>query len=319
MGILSSGLFLYLAFRNVNLILAFAVFKKVKYFYLILILFLTVLSYYFRAVRWYYLMRPLKSIRISSLFSATMIGFMANNILPARLGEVFRAYIIGRKENVKKAASFATIILERIFDATILSFFLLFTLFFFTPPEWVKKGSYIFICIYFISLTYIIALVFKTESTFSFSLFFIKLFPKKLKNRLTELLNSFTLGLGILKSINHLGIVFILSFIIWLFCILIIQVLFFSFSLHLPFYAAFVLLVFVSMGITLPSSPGFIGTFQYFCIITLTLFPDVSKEAALSYSILFHASQYVPVTLIGLYCLWKEQLTFLELERQSQD
>jgi uncharacterized protein (TIRG00374 family) len=116
LGILSSGLFLYLAFRNVDLILVFKVFKKVKYLNIILVVFLTILGFYLRAIRWYYLMKPLKSIKISSLFSATMIGFMTNNILPARLGEVFRAYIIGRKENIKKTASFATIIVERVFD-----------------------------------------------------------------------------------------------------------------------------------------------------------------------------------------------------------
>ncbi len=45
-----------------------------------------------------------------------MIGFMANNVLPARLGEIIRPVMIARKEKIKVSTSFATIVMERIFD-----------------------------------------------------------------------------------------------------------------------------------------------------------------------------------------------------------
>ena len=64
-------------------------------------------------------MEPIKKIGSYSLFSATTIGFMANNILPARVGEVIKAFVLGKKEKTSVSASFATIILERLLDLSV--------------------------------------------------------------------------------------------------------------------------------------------------------------------------------------------------------
>ena len=143
-SVLISTLFLILAFNRVNLYELKDTLETANYIYLIPAVLLTILSLWIRAVRWGYLLQPVKKININSLFSATAIGLMANNLLPARLGEFVRAYVIGKKELISKSASFATIVVERIFDGlTILLFFNVVAIFYAeSMPTWLRNSAY---------------------------------------------------------------------------------------------------------------------------------------------------------------------------------
>ncbi|MFH0924545.1 MAG: lysylphosphatidylglycerol synthase transmembrane domain-containing protein, partial [bacterium] len=139
-GIIISAFFLFLFLFKVDYHKLWLAFKEVEYIYLLPLLILQVISYMVRALRWKYLMSSIKEIRFRSLFSATVVGFMANNLFPLRVGEFIRAYFIGTKENISKSASFATIILERLFDGFTILLFLLLVLFFLPLPT---EGKYI--------------------------------------------------------------------------------------------------------------------------------------------------------------------------------
>lgn len=57
--------------------------------------------------------RPVKNIEI---FKGQTIGFLFNSILPLRLGELFRAHYIAKGVSVSRSAVFATILFERLID-----------------------------------------------------------------------------------------------------------------------------------------------------------------------------------------------------------
>ena len=77
---------------------------------------------------------------------------------------------------------------------------------------------------------------------------------------------------------------------------------FFAFSFPLPLAAAFVLVIIVNLGLMIPAAPGFVGSFQFFCVISLALF-GVGREEALSFSILSHILQLLFVAALGLVFL----------------
>ncbi len=79
--------------------------------------------------------------------------------------------------------------------------------------------------------------------------------------------------------------------------------------------AILAVIVLVSMGSMIPSAPAFIGTTQYACIVALGLF-GVGKSEAFAYSILYHATQFFPVTILGFYFLWKAQIRFGEISKR---
>ena len=73
-------------------------------------------TYWLRAVRWQYLLAPLAPTKFSNAFRTTVIGFAASSVLPARAGDVLRPYLMARREGLQPAATFATIIVERVLD-----------------------------------------------------------------------------------------------------------------------------------------------------------------------------------------------------------
>jgi len=64
----------------------------------------------------------------------------------------------------------------------------------------------------------------------------------------------------------------------------------------------------VNLGLIIPSAPGFLGTFQFFCVAALGLF-QIKESQALGFSIMYHLSQFLPTTLVGFYFLNKENLS----------
>ena len=315
-GIFVSILFLFLAFRNASFHELFLSLKKADYLYLIPAIGLVYLSMWLRAIRWKYLFKPIKEISMASLFSSLMIGFMANNVLPARIGEFVRAYSIGKKEDLSKSLSLATIVVERILDGFVLLAFLFISLIFFHFPNWVKKtGIYLFI---FQVLLVVIFFILKRHKEYVSRFLNLVFSPvsKHLPQKANEILFSFITGFDVLKGKKQIVFVFVLSFLMWIVIAVLTSLVFLSFRFELPLHVSFLFIVIVNFGIIMiPLSPGFIGTYQFFCITALA-FWGINESEALGFSIVYHASQYFPVTLLGLFYLWKESISFKEIKRQ---
>jgi uncharacterized protein (TIRG00374 family) len=83
-----------------------------------------------RARRW----RPILSsvapdLPFDPLWRSTAVGMMANNILPARIGELVRAYMLTRLTPVPFAASFASLVVDRAFDAVVVLLLMVMAMF----------------------------------------------------------------------------------------------------------------------------------------------------------------------------------------------
>jgi uncharacterized protein (TIRG00374 family) len=315
-GMLVSLIFLYLAFRKVDYAELWQALKGANYWFIIPNVVLGIFTMWMRAVRWKYMVHPIKKVGLGRLFSSVMIGFMANNVLPARLGEFVRAYSLGTKENISKSASFATIVVERLFDGFSILFILWATLLLFPFPDWVKKGSNLFLVTNVGMLALLIFLEVKTDSTVKFFQYILRFLPQKLRTRAEEILLKFISGLKVFRDPSSLIWILSWSILIWVVTGISNYFIFLAFDLHPPIQASFILLVIVCLGVMLPSSPGFVGTFQFFSIVALARF-GYGKNIALPFSIVLHACQYFPVTLLGLYYLKKEHLSLKTLEKES--
>jgi len=316
-GIIISGVFLYLAFRKIELREVGQAFKDANYLYAAVSGALMIVSLGARAYRWKYLLSPVKKIGIPSLFSSIMIGFMANNLLPARLGEFVRAYSIGSKENISKSSALATIVVERVFDGFTVLSFLAIVLIFFDFPGWVEKGGYFAFGFFMSVLVFLIFLRLHTKKVIQRVDSLLKFLPASARGKLKNILYSFAEGLQVLKNRSHLIMVIIFSVVVWLVVASAFEFAIIAFDLKLPIYAAFVLMVILALGVMIPSSPGFVGTYHYLCIVSLALFA-ISKDVALSFSVVAHASGFIPITLIGLYYLWRESLSLRDLTSKER-
>ena len=314
-GIIISALFLFLAFRKVDFSELGAALESADYIYIIPVVLLSLFSVSVRSLRWRYLLRPVKEIGPRSLLSATFIGLMANNVLPARLGEFVRAYVIGERERISKSASFATIVLERILDGFTILFFLVIVLLFYAVsfPGWLRNASYFALIFYLAAILFLVLLKVNTRRAVGLAEFVLRPFPERIRDTAIRILHAFIEGLSVLHSTRNVLIAGSLSVLVWLPHVLINHLLLVSFDMHLSIFASFLLLVSLAIGVMVPSAPGFVGTVQYVCVLTLALF-GVPREQALSFSIVYHASVFIPVTAVGLVFLFSGRLSFTEIQ-----
>jgi uncharacterized protein (TIRG00374 family) len=313
-GIVVSAVFLFLAFRKVNLSELKLALEGAQYAYLIPSVVLMIVSIWIRALRWRYLLNPVKRIGIMNLYHATAIGLMGNNVLPARIGELMRAQVIGQKEKISRSASFATIVVERTFDGfTVLLFLAVILVAESTHfPSWLRNASTVAVVFYVVALAFLILFAAKTTAVVNAIEALSRPFPERFRRLLLHALTSFATGLGILRSRRDMLMSALLSPLVWLPSVAMLYLLFISFGIHLPVFVSFLLLVALCFGVMIPSAPGFIGTVQFVSVAVLALF-GVPKSQALSFSLVSNATTFIPVTAAGLVSLFIGKVSFAEM------
>lgn len=90
--------------------------REAKYWLIIPVAIILLLSHYFRTLRWKLLMEPMGyTPSTSNTYLAVLIGYLANLAVP-RLGEVLKCTILGRYEKVPADKLIGTIVVERAID-----------------------------------------------------------------------------------------------------------------------------------------------------------------------------------------------------------
>jgi hypothetical protein len=73
-----------------------------------------------------------------------------------------------------------------------------------------------------------------------------------------------------------------------------------AFPFSVSFFALMLMNGIVNLATTIPSAPGYVGTFDAPGIALLTAY-GVPGEMATGYTLLLHAALWLPVTLVGAY------------------
>ena len=325
-GLVLSIFFLFLFLRKIDFLEVWKIFKNVEFIYTIPLMIIYLFSLWIRAKRWEYLLNPIKKVRIWELFNATAIGLMANNIFPARLGEVVRAVVLGHRAKISKTASFATIVVERLFDGFTVLFLLLIVICFMPfPPEGssfitqgaIKSAGLLSFVFYVLVLSVLLLLHFHNPKANQVISFFLRKLPEKISAKITKQIDSFISGLDVLKEFNDILIIILYSFFLWLTISFSTYLLFVGFHFQLSLLAAVFLEVVLVFGVAIPSAPGYIGTFHWICAAGL-IFLGVEANQAKSFAMVLWLAWFIPVTGLGLVLLWKEGFTLHLLKKTKE-
>jgi len=312
--------FLYMAGRKVDFTLMWEAFTKVNYWFVLLAIPVIFLSHFLRALRWRFLMSPIKRVDLASLFSALLIGYMANILMPAHLGELLRAYVLGKKRGVSASSTFATIVVERIIDVFALLLLMVFAILLYPFPEWINKAGYAML----VGTVGLFVFLILLKKHFAFFERYINLFFKPLtkgfQERLGRGIRSFVVGIVPLQSGWDYLVVAVLSVVIWGCYGFIIHLALYAFDFvsvyHLPWSTSLIVLVVTTIGIVVPSSPGYVGTYHWLCQISLAMF-GVPAGPALSFAILTHGVNFLPVLIAGLILAYYEGVEIFRLQDKS--
>jgi hypothetical protein len=271
---------------------------------------LNLLSIWIRAWRWRYLFPP--GAEPTHLFRALMIGYMGNNLLPLRAGEIVRVYVVARRGQ-RFWTALATVVVERALDGLAVGLIAL-GLFAVVPiPHRLRWPAALFLSADLAAMLVIGILTFAPAQCAAVIRALFRRFPA-VERRLMDALGTLREGFKGVRAGHHAIPIAVSSVGIWLVLAASIWAALVSARLSLPFAASWAALAFLGLGVSLPSSPGFVGVVQAATVLALALF-HVPHTAALSFSLLLHASQFFPVTIIGLAYLLVEHVSLSEAKR----
>ncbi len=274
---------------------------------------LTVFAVWVRARRWRYLFPPDASP--SHLFSAVMIGYMANNVLPLRAGELVRGYMASRREGHGFWAAIATIVVERVLDTLAVVVILAGLALAMPVPGGLKWVAFLLLSLDLAAVAVLTVLALAPARVRSGVTLLLKRWPRVLTRALASL-KTFLRGLEGIRAPAHLLPILGWSIGLWLVYALSTWAALAAGQLSLSLTAAWAVVAFVGLGVSLPSAPGFVGIFQAAVVLALALF-GVPRAEALSFSLLYHASQFIPITLLGWIFLLLEEVSLFQLARES--
>jgi uncharacterized protein (TIRG00374 family) len=310
LGLVISAVFLYLALRGLELDKAWLVMRTASYWWIIP----GVLVYFFgvwaRTWRWHYMLRPIKAVSLVRLFPVVVIGYMGNNVYPARAGELIRAYVLRKKEAVSISASLATIIVERIFDGVIMLLFVFVSLPLTPMPAELRQVVVLFSLLFFGALAvFFVIAASPARSQAVYNWFIARLVPPRFQDLARGLLDRFMDGLHCLRSGRDILMIFVTSLVIWLAETVKYWFVMHSFDFSVPFYVLMLMNGVVNLATTIPSAPGYVGTFDAPGIEVLEQF-GVDRAIATSYTLVLHAALWLPITLLGFYFMGRESVSW---------
>jgi uncharacterized protein (TIRG00374 family) len=326
LGIAISIFFLWLVLRDLDFSQFWEQVKAANYWWLLPGVGVYFVAVWARAWRWHYLVRPLKAVPTRTMFPIVAIGYMGNNVYPARAGEVLRAVVLKRKEGVPVSASLATIIVERIFDGVVMLGFIfvnLSELARLTGGAGVAAGLSIQQIAFYGSLVFFGALVifllaamFPAASERLLTWVTSRVVPVKFRGRVQELGSRFLGGLAALRSPTEIFMVFLSSLVIWLLETGKYWFVMNAFNFEVSFFALMLMNGVVNLATTIPSAPGYVGTFDAPGIAVLEAY-GVPHAVASSYTFVLHIALWLPITLLGAYYLAREGIRWGEIPADS--
>lgn len=218
-------------------------------------------------------------------YALTVVGYMGNNVLPARGGELLRVLLLGERSNARRRVILGSIVAERFLDLlTIVTLFAALTVVGVADrplglaPLAVTTGVVI-------AGATVLAL--------------LKIVRRRGRlDRFAELMRPFAHATrvlvgwsGVVLAAVTVGIWLLEASTFWLV----------GDSLHLgitPVEALF-LVVLTSFVATIPSAPGYIGTFEAAVVFGLSAL-GIEGGQAVAFALLIRFLLYVPITVVGL-------------------
>lgn len=315
-GVLASLLFLWLALRDASLADFAGALRGVDPPFLALAALASLLGVWLRALRWHVMVAPLGPINRTRLFVVFVIGSMANTVLPVRLGELVRAYLLGRSARVSTSGALATIVYERVVDVFAALALLLLALMIAPAPPWLRASGAWVLAANSLLMGLIVLTVLLPGPMADLIARLARPFGARARRFVHGACRAFATGLGSVRSLRATLSIVAQTVGVTAASVLPVYLCFGATGIAPSLKAAVVVTVLVSFASMIPAAPGNVGPIQYACVVALGLY-GIDRGAALAYSVIFQLTQYVPVTVLGLVLLWREQIGLFQLARQA--
>jgi glycosyltransferase 2 family protein len=264
-----------------------------------------------RAWRWHYLFPP--GSNPPGLVPAIMIGYMVNNVLPLRAGEFVRVYVVARRWPGRFWTAAATLIVERVLDSLCIVLILGLLILVVEVPPQVEIVALVILAVDLVGISVIAAITLAPDRCRQIIGRLVRRWPRA-RERSLRVFETFLHGLDGIRTPRHVLPLLVMTVLVWVMPAAAAWTALRAAGLDLPLLAGWLVLAFVGLGVSIPSAPGYFGVFHFAAVKAVGVF-GVPETAALGFAIAFHASQFVPVTLVGWLYLLREHVSLGEATR----
>jgi hypothetical protein len=272
-----------------------------------------------RAWRWHWLLLHIKQIAWWRLFPIVAIGFGVNNVLPLRAGELVRAHVLYQRHDISRLSGLSSIFMTRVYDGLMLTFFLVIgviaSLIGFegmndAGDELTGAMSFL---VFGITGAFLVfgAIARRPEAAEHLITRLLRRLPGQSGREWTWLRPLIT---GMSAQANRRQVIgaLVASLIAWALEALMYWMVGQAFNLGLPFPVYLLVAAAANLLITAPSTAGGVGPFEWAVKATLliwlptlgTLGAQDAESTAVAFAAILHGLVIIPISLVGLICLW---------------
>ncbi len=258
---------------------------------------------FLRALRWRTLLEAEGQVNIGTAFWATTAGYFGNNFLPARGGELIRTFMISSRTGLSKAYVLTTALSERVADAiALLAISALVLLALPIRPGWLAHASKPLALLATGGVVAIAVLPYFDRAGRAI----IERIPLagELRVKLMLLLEHGLQGIKTFHNRGRLLTFLVLTAVIWSTDAVGTVIAAKALSLPMTLPMAFLLIAGLGLGSALPSTPGYVGIYQFVAVSALTPFGFTNTDA-IAYIVVAQALSYLVLGCWGAFGFWR--------------
>jgi uncharacterized protein (TIRG00374 family) len=300
-GIPLSILFLWLAVRHAHVDAVAATLRRADPSLVAASVVVLLCVYLVQAWRWWGLARgKVLGLSVGHFFGLVLTGLAVNNVVPGRLGDVCRAHWLGKDARIAQGRAVATVVVDRATDVVVLAAALLVSLPFVAEGSWsygIAGGTVVLVVALFGLLLAACLYARSRPRARDVTRGVVRRVGRDVVDGIAETLSARRVAVAVMRAT--------LAWTAWSAAAILLAR---SIGFDLSLFEAFFLASVVNLGSAIPSSPGFVGTYQWLVVSALAA-AGVASSTALAFAILLHAVWYVPTTVGGGLVLISRALT----------
>ena len=271
--------------------------------------------YLCQSVRWKLLLSSFCRISAAKTFRALYAGVFLNMVFPLRIGEVARAYIVSRDGCLKFSSALSSLLVEYLFDGMWLAMGIGSAALFLSLPDQISVAARILGTVILLASAVFCIIVFReipviekgppsSRGLIRFALLRFHALQHSIRTSLKSMSKSrFFIASFFLSGVDlffHMGAFWIIMR---------------AYGIHLPFFTASAVVLFVFVGLIVPNAPSNVGSFQFFCVIAL-MAVGIDKTQATGFSLLVFVLVSIPQMTIGSLAFASSGRTLSEIRNE---
>ena len=302
LGIIFSVFFCWLFIRQVHYAEIKNAFVGVSFSWIVLACCALAIDYMLRIERWRLMLG--ESVSWKQCSGPFLSSFAVNNIFPLRAGDVMRIFAFNHQLKSNASIIMATLFVERVLDLFLLIVVLALVLLS-VDVDFKQITGVGGLLLFFVAAILLLVLIFPKmfQPLVNTFIGLIAIFSSSLQIKLRQVSDTAFETIISLSRKHILIRLLFLTALAWSFEGLV----FFCVALSIPtiteVFAIWLAFPVGTLATLIPSSPGYIGTFDFFTERAMSLLGN-EKSAAVVYALLTHIILWLPITSVGgLYLL----------------